>query len=97
MPSNKRKLGEGPLAEAIFDHLLMQIYNGELAASTELKEAALAQEFKVSRGPVREAIEPQLQVAVVTLELSEYQLHRLGEALLGLVNELTQFELAGGR
>jgi hypothetical protein len=48
-------------------------------------------------GPVRVALEPQLDNAVATLELSDYQLHRLGEALLGVVNELKQVELARGR
>jgi len=60
-------------------------------------DAITLERHNLGLGPVREAIEPQLETAVVTLELSEYQLHRLGEALLGLVNELKQFELAGGR
>ena len=60
-------------------------------------DAVTLERHNLGLGPVREAIEPQLENAVVTLELSEYQLHRLGEALLGVVNELKQFELAGGR
>ena len=48
-------------------------------------------------GAVREAMEPAIERAVVELELSEYQLSRLGEALLGTVNELKQLEMAQGR
>lgn len=47
---------EGPLAETIFRSLLTQIYDGRLAAGALLNEAALAEEYRVSRGPVREAI-----------------------------------------
>ena len=48
-------------------------------------------------GPVAAALEPGLQYAQVEVELSPYQLHRLGEALLGLTNELKQWELSHGR
>jgi hypothetical protein len=49
-------------------------------------------------GPLREPLEAYLaapSTAAVTLALSEFQLGRLGEALLGLVNELKQVELSG--
>ncbi len=48
-------------------------------------------------GPAREALEPQIERPTIEIELSEYQLSRLGEALLGVVNELKQYEIAGGR
>ena len=48
-------------------------------------------------GAVRDAMEPAIERAVVELDLSEYQLGRLGEALLGTVNELKQYEMAQGR
>jgi DNA-binding GntR family transcriptional regulator len=71
-------LADGPLAESIFRNLLAQIYDGRLAAGALLNEASLAEEYRVSRGPVREAIrrlqgfqlvtrEPYLRARVVSL------------------------------
>ncbi|MSQ30172.1 MAG: hypothetical protein EXR68_06780 [Dehalococcoidia bacterium] len=48
-------------------------------------------------GPVQAALAPQAGRAQATLALTPYQLHRLGEALLGLINELKQYELAQRR
>ncbi len=50
-------------------------------------------------GPVREALEPQLGQATATIEIevSAYQLSRLGQALHGVANELKQFEMAQRR
>lgn len=45
--------------------------------------------------PVRAALEGALDHALVTLEVSDYQVKLLGEALLGLVNELKQIGLSG--
>lgn len=51
--------------------------------------------------PVRESLEGHLAGGDAErgaeLELDAYQLHRLDEALLGVVNELKQFEMAQGR
>jgi hypothetical protein len=44
--------------------------------------------------PVGRALDPQLAMAEVRLELSPYQLHRLDEALLGTVNELKQYDMS---
>src|SRR4051794_36960477 len=91
---------EGGLAEAVFQRLLTQIYNGHLAAGTELKEAALAEEYRVSRGPVREAIrrlqgfqlvtrEPYLRARVVMLTPdSVRQLFEVRMALEGMACSL---------
>src|SRR5688572_7140763 len=48
-------------------------------------------------GPLREALEPAIGQPGIEVELSDYQLHRLGEALLGVVNELKQYEMSMGR
>lgn len=48
--------------------------------------------------PVSEALAAYIEeprAAAVTLALTDYQLGRLGEALLGLVNELKQVDLSG--
>lgn len=67
-----------PLAEAILAELLKRIYDGRLAQGAPISESAIAEEFDVSRGPVREAVrrlqglqlvtrEPYLRARVVTL------------------------------
>ncbi len=48
-------------------------------------------------GPVQAVLGPQLGRAQTTVELTPYQLHRLDESLLGLTNELKQYELARRR
>ncbi len=48
-------------------------------------------------GPVRDELEPQIGRAVATVELSDYQLARLGQALHGVANELKQYEMAQRR
>ena len=50
-------------------------------------------------GPLQRALEPQLDpaLAVADIEVSAYQLARLDSALLGIVNELKQFQMADGR
>ena len=48
-------------------------------------------------GPLQPVIEGQLGLAVTTLDVTAYQLSRLGEALHGTVNELKQYELSEGR
>ncbi len=60
-------------------------------------DAATIQRHDLGLGPVREPLEGQLEQARATLDLSPYQLARLGEALHGTVNELKQHELSGGR
>lgn len=47
--------------------------------------------------PIHDEIVPRLDQAVVEIDASPYQVVRLGEALLGLGNELKQFALANGR
>ena len=47
--------------------------------------------------PVGRALDPQLAMAEVRLELTPYQVHRLDEALLGVVNELKQYDMSHRR
>lgn len=64
-------------------------------------DAATLQRHSLGLGPVLEALEPQLESreesAVVAVDLTAYQLTRLGAALHGTVNELKQFGMADGR
>ncbi len=60
-------------------------------------DAATLRRHELGLGPLQSAIESQLGLAEAKLELSPYQLSRLGEAVLGTVNELKQHELSEGR
>ena len=98
--ANEAGPAEGPLAETIFRSLLKQIYDGRLAAGALLNEAALAEEYRVSRGPVREAIrrlqgfqlvtrEPYLRARVVQLTPDFVrQLYEVRMALEGMACNL---------
>jgi len=83
---------EGPLAEAIFNSLLAQIYNGDLAAGAVLNESALADRYRVSRGPVREAIRRLQGFQLVTRE--PYQRARVVELTPEFVRQLFEMRMA---
>ena len=87
-----RNLSEGPLAESIFERLLAQIYNGQLAAGTELKEAQLAEALGVSRGPVREAIRRLQGFQLVTRE--PYQRARVVDLTPDFIRQLFEVRMA---
>ena len=57
-----------PLSERIFGQIVDAIYQGRLLPGSVINEVALAQEFGVSRGPVREAIRRLQGVQLVTRE-----------------------------
>ena len=57
-------------------------------------DPATLQRHDLGLAPVGRALDPQLERAEVQLELSPYQLHRLDEALLGVVNELKQYDMS---
>jgi DNA-binding GntR family transcriptional regulator len=83
---------EEPLAEAIFKALVARIYDGRLAAGALLNEAALAEEYHVSRGPVREAIRRLQGFALVTRE--PYQRARVVELTPDFVRQLFEVRMA---
>ncbi len=57
-----------PLAERIFAELLCRIYDGRLPSESIVNEALLAEEFGVSRGPVREAMRRLQGIQLITRE-----------------------------
>lgn len=89
-----------PLADVVFDQVLDAIYQGRLAPGSVINEVALAQEFGVSRGPVREAVrrlqgiqlvtrEPYIKARVVTLSAeSALELFQMRMALEGVACNL---------
>ena len=60
-------------------------------------DAVTLEPHSLGLGPLREVLEPQLADATAEIDVSDYQLARLGQALHGIVNELKQFEMAQGR
>ena len=83
---------EEPLAEAIFRSLLSHIYEGKLAAGALLNEAALADEYRTSRGPVREAIRRLQGYKLVTRE--PYQRARVVELTADFARQLFEMRMA---
>ena len=83
---------EEPLAEAVFRSLLAQIHDGRLAAGALLNEAALADEYSTSRGPVREAIRRLQGYKLVTRE--PYQRARVVELTPDFVRQLFEMRMA---
>ena len=63
-----KSMTEEPLAEQIFRALLDRIYLGDLQPGSPVNEAALAAEFEVSRGPVREAVRRLQGIQLITRE-----------------------------
>ena len=55
------------------------------------------QRHEIGLGPLQQTIEDHLPNTEMSLEISSYQLSRLGEALHGTINELKQYELSEGR
>ncbi|OZI39053.1 GntR family transcriptional regulator [Bordetella genomosp. 1] len=90
----------GPLADTVFGQVLDAIYQGRLAPGSVINEVALAQEYGVSRGPVREAVrrlqgiqlitrEPYMKARVVTLSAaSALELFQMRMALEGVACNL---------
>ena len=97
----------GPLADVVFGQVLDAIYQGRLAPGSVINEVALAQEFGVSRGPVREAVrrlqgiqlvtrEPYIKARVVTLSAeSALELFQMRMALEGVACFLATQRMSG--
>ncbi|MFO1310707.1 MAG: GntR family transcriptional regulator [Burkholderiales bacterium] len=83
---------EEPLAEAVFRSLLGKIYDGRLAAGALINEAALAGEYRTSRGPVREAVRRLQGYRLVTRE--PYQRARVVELTPDFVRQLFEMRMA---
>ena len=83
-------------------HLVALAITYHLGRPGSETDAATLQRHSLGLGPVLEALDPQLdgrarELESVEVELSAYQVTRLGAALHGTVNELKQFGMAGGR
>ena len=89
-----------PLGEDVFQRMLAKIYACELAPGEIINESSLANEFGVSRGPVREAVrrlqgiqlvtrEPYQRARVVALAPHEmFELFQMREAIEGYAARL---------
>jgi DNA-binding GntR family transcriptional regulator len=89
------KVPDQTITSDISEKLINAIVNGEIPPGSKLSEPKLAQQFNISRGPLREAIRrleglnlvyhvPREGVKVVTLELKEIiEIYHVREALEG--------------
>lgn len=59
---------QGTLGDEVFDRVLDLIYRGQIAPGAVINEAALAAQFGISRGPVREAVRRLQGIQLVTRE-----------------------------
>lgn len=66
--TNSSESSPEPLSEQIFGRMLDAIYQGRLPPGSIINEVVLAQEFGVSRGPVREAVRRLQGIQLVTRE-----------------------------
>jgi DNA-binding GntR family transcriptional regulator len=88
------------LSDELFEKMLASIYASELLPGAVVNEAALAERFGVSRGPVREAVrrlqgirlvsrEPYMKASVVSFSDAEIlELFQVREALEGMACRL---------
>lgn len=88
------------LSDTLFQRTLGAIHSGELPPGAEVNEAVLAEQFGVSRGPVREAVrrlqgiglvsrEPYMRATVVSLTPAQVrELFEMREALEGMACRL---------
>lgn len=100
IPASLKDEPTGPLSDAVFERMLDAIYQGRLTPGSVINEVALAQEFDVSRGPVREAVrrlqgiqlvtrEPYMKARVVALSAeSALELFQMRMALEGVACNL---------
>lgn len=108
VPTTLALLRANSLASAALQEIEAAILGGELAPGAKLNEAALAERFGVSRGPVREAFRALEQSGLVRMEknrgvfVRELSLHEADEiyevraALDGLIGRLAAQRIAPG-
>lgn len=95
-----------PLAEVVYEKMVESIYQGKLPPGSVVNEVALAQEFGVSRGPIREAMhrlqgiqlvtrEPYMKARVVSMSAeAALELFQLRAALEGMACRLATQRMA---
>jgi DNA-binding GntR family transcriptional regulator len=81
-----------PFAEEVFRNLLRKIYNGDLTPGSVLNEVTLANEYGLSRGPVREAIRRLQGYRLVTRE--PYQRARVVRLTTNSMRQLFEVRIA---
>ena len=96
------------LSDELFEKILASIYTSELPPGAVVNEAALAERFGVSRGPVREAVrrlqgirlvsrEPYMKASVVSFSGAEIlELFQVREALEGMACRLAAERMTDG-
>jgi DNA-binding GntR family transcriptional regulator len=83
---------DAPLVDAVYQQLLGSIHQGRLPPGSVVNEAALALEFGVSRGPVREAVRRLQAIQLVTRQ--PYTKSRVMSLSSDAAQELFQLRMA---
>ena len=66
------QLASSPIVTTVFERILDAVNDGTLVAGQRLSDAALAQQFGVSRTPVREALQRLREIGVVEASASRF-------------------------
>lgn len=97
------------IADRLSEALITAIVKGEIAPGTKINEPELARNYKVSRGPLREAIRrleglhlvdriPHVGASVVTLPVDELlQIYDVREALEGMAARLAARNMSANK
>lgn len=67
MASTELAAGDGALSDRLVDELQRRILNGEVAVGSWLRHGTIAEEFGISRTPVREALRVLQSQGIVTI------------------------------
>ncbi len=92
MKPDIKKNADETLSEFVFRDLLARVHDGRLVAGAVVNEALLAEEYQVSRGPVREAVRRLQGLNLITRE--PYQRSRVLSLTPEFMNELFQVRMA---
>ena len=71
-PESGPPLGSSPIVTTVFDELLAAVHRGELQPGSRISDAELAEQFGVSRTPVREALQRLRDIGVIEASASRF-------------------------
>ena len=77
-PPPATSFGEASRVSEVYEEILLKIVRGELPAGTELKSTQIAQQLRLSRTPVVQALQRLAADGIVSLELNKRAVVRPG-------------------
>lgn len=70
--ANAHNLAPSPVVASVFEQLLAAVHEGTLLPGQRISDAALAQQFGVSRTPIREALQRLREIGVIEASASRF-------------------------